>query len=637
MSQLSFTIIKSTQTDIWINHVLGTYRDKLVIKQDRTSLTLEDVILLEGLSTRAINLCKKYCLLTLADMINYFSIYRSFAFLNGSGRKTDKELSEVCRKHAETTTNASLISEDIGQFQFLENRTYLMKKEEQKLFLWRLNAASNKLEGGTKTKIATILSSENPLRAIKEFYRNLHKVYFMKTINFFVAKRLHLFFQKQLSWFKEHIIDKRTLLTTREKQFLQFKLDMMANFQVDEGYINSLKNDFIKKNLKIFHFLEKVILQESFFKSKKRYHVYLYNLGFNNLYPIHKLDITKEKFKVTRQAICHIKDNILLRLRNIVIKLKTYLDNISYYPCRSRSHLIVINQQFVNQINEQENTNLTLNFLIFIFNILVKEQKQILGFNLKFPSRPIYTPYLSKNKNSLSCFYLLNNSLFDKQKIEKLLIDLAKQLQRRITADKALNLSDYCQKFGLPTNPTTIKLITKILKAEFQQKVTSNYYSYESIHIRGNELILKRNQCKKAKEYIYDVLEKLGKPSTISTIEKQLAKMFPKIKLTTSTSVILKAKDTFTYLGSPSIYGLKKWAQSGKYVEGTIRNMVLTFLQKEKIPLHINDITVKVRALRNNTNGDSIFRNLRQIPADSSKFVFFPNRYIGLKEKTYKH
>ena len=637
MSQLSFTIIKSTQSDIWINHVLGTYHDKLVIKPDRASLTLEDVILLEGLSTRAINLCKKYYLLTLADMINYFSIYRSFAFLSGSGRKTDKELSEVCRKHAEIKTNKSLIGEDMKPFQFLENSTYLIKKEEQKFFLWRLNSASNKLEGNIKTKMTTILSSENPFRAIKEFYRNLHKVYFMKTPDFFSAKRLHLFFQQQLSWFKEHIIDKRHLLTAREKQFFQFKLDMMANFQVDEGYLNNLKNDFINKNFKIFHFLEKVILKESFFKNRKQYYVYLHNLGFNNLYPIHKLNITKEKFKVTRQAVCHIKDNILLSLRNVIVKLKIYLGNISYSPYRSKRHLIIVNQQLVNHINEQEGTNLTLKFLIFISNILITEQKQILGFNLKFPSSPIYTPYLSKNKNSLSNFYLINKSSFDKQLIENLLVDLVKQLQKRISSNKTLNLLDYCQKFGLPNNPTTIKLITKILRTEFQQKVISKYHSYKSIHIKGSELILNRNQPKKAKEYIYDVLEKLGKPSTISIIEKQLAKMFPKIKLTTNTSVILKAKDTFTYFGRPSVYGLKKWEQSGKYVGGTIRNMVLTFLQKEKIPLHINDITVKVRAFRNSTNEDLIFRNLRQIPADSSKFVFFPNKYIGLKDKTYKH
>jgi len=637
MSQLSFTVIKSTKTDTWINHILGTNRDKLVIKEDRASLTLEDVILLEDLSTRAINLCKKYHLLTLADMINYFSIYRSFAFLSGSGRKTDKELSEVCRKHAEIKTNDAFNGPQVQQFQFLESCTYIIKKDEQKFFLWRLMVASNNLEGSTKTKMATILSSENPFKAINKFYRNLHKVYFMKTRDFFSAKRLHLFFQKQLSWFKEHIIDKRHLLTTREKQFFRFKLDMMANFQIDESYLNSLKDDFVNKNFKIFHFLEKVILKESFFKNKKRYYVYLHNLGFNNLHPIHKIDTTKEKFKVTRQAVCQIKDSILLRLKKVIAKFKIYIGNMSPSPYRSKRHLIVINQQLVNHINEQEGTNLTLRFLMFISNILVTEPKQILGLNLKFPSSSIYTPYLSKNKNSLSNFYLLNNSSFDKQLIKNLLIDLVKQLQSSITSNKVINLPDYCQKFGLSTNAATIKLITKIVRAEFHHKVISKRHSYKSVLIKGNELILNKNQPKKAREYIYDVLEKLGKPSTIRIIEKQFVQMFPKIKLTTSISVILKAKDTFTYLGSPSIYGLKKWEQSGIYVGGTIRNMVLTFLQKENMPLHINDITAKVKVFRNNTNGKSIFRNLKQIPADSSKFIFFPNRHIGLKNKVYKH
>lgn len=634
MSQLSFTIIKSTQTDIWINHVFGIYQDNLVIKQDKIGLTLEDIILLEGLSTRAINLCKKYGLLTLADIIDYFSIYRSFAFLNGSGRKTNKELSEMCRKHAEIKATKELISKKIQQFQFLESSTYILKKEEQKLFLWRLKIASHELKGRAKVEITTILTSKNPLTAIKDLYHNLHKVHFMKAINFFSAKRLHLFFQKQLLWFKEHIIDKRNILTAREKQFLHFKLEMMANFRVNEDDLNILKNDFINRNFKMLHFLEKIILQASFFKAKSRHYIFLHNLGFNNLHPIQTLNTTKEKFKITPQAVSHGKERILLRLRNVIATLKTYL---SYTPYHSKKHLIIINQQFVNHINKQEGTNWTLKFLVFILTILVSEKKQIIGLDLKFPSRSIYTPYLSKNKNNLSSFYLLNKYLFDKRLIENLLINLVEQLQRKIISDERLNLPDYCQKFGLPTNSATIKAITKILRTEFQQKVILKNHSYMSIDIGSDELTLKKNQPKKAKEYIYEVLEKLGKPSTINLIEKQLVKMFPKVKLTTATSITLKEKDTFTYLGRPGIYGLKKWEQSGIYIGGTIRHLVLTFLQKENMPLHIDDITIKVKAFRNNTNRKSIFNSLKLIPANSSKFVFFPNKYVGLKDKIYEH
>ena len=113
--------------------------------------------------------------------------------------------------------------------------------------------------------------------------------------------------------------------------------------------------------------------------------------------------------------------------------------------------------------------------------------------------------------------------------------------------------------------------------------------------------------------------------------------MFPKVKLTTNTYTILKKKETFIYLGRPGIYGLKKWEKSGKCIGGSIRNMVLTFLQEENIPLHIDDITAKVKVFRNNTNRKSIFTNLKLIPANSSKFVFFPNQYIGLKSKIYEH
>jgi hypothetical protein len=96
----------------------------------------------------------------------------------------------------------------------------------------------------------------------------------------------------------------------------------------------------------------------------------------------------------------------------------------------------------------------------------------------------------------------------------------------------------------------------------------------------------------------------------------------------------MKRQNGFVPMGRNSIFGLKVWeSEFDNFKGGTIRNIVLEYLVKQKEPQHISKITSHVLIYRPKSNDRSILQNLKI--DTSGSFLFFKKLYVGLSSKNY--
>src|SRR5690606_14635764 len=145
-----------------------------------------------------------------------------------------------------------------------------------------------------------------------------------------------------------------------------------------------------------------------------------------------------------------------------------------------------------------------------------------------------------------------------------------------------------------------------------------------------------RNTLKQVSEYAFEALEILGKPSNLSEIFKVINEKMPGVtKSEEALRGSIQRNPEIIYFGRSSTYGLKKWENETENIKGgTIRSIVIEYLEMFDSPKHITQITEYVSNFRERTYQRSIMDNLK---ADKSNvFIFLRQGFIGLnyfKEK----
>ena len=76
-------------------------------------ISLDDLEKTDWISVRAINICKNNRLTGLNDIISFYRKHGSFKNLESCGDKTEKELSEICKKFSNHSLN--VIIEEIKE------------------------------------------------------------------------------------------------------------------------------------------------------------------------------------------------------------------------------------------------------------------------------------------------------------------------------------------------------------------------------------------------------------------------------------------------------------------------------------------------------------------------------------------
>jgi hypothetical protein len=191
-----------------------------------------------------------------------------------------------------------------------------------------------------------------------------------------------------------------------------------------------------------------------------------------------------------------------------------------------------------------------------------------------------------------------------------------------------LNFKSYLSKFLKQENYRSLRdagsVSEKIINEEFDLYIDID-----------DNLTFHRTRAKQVHEYAIDILEQVGKPMKIHEIYNILKEEHPDVTsgLSSLRGSMQRAHEII-HFGRSSTFGLKKWEDEMEGIKGgTIRRLVLSYLNDKTEPVHIYEVTEYVLQFRPMTSAKSILMNLKLDPANV--FVFFNQSFLGIKGVKY--
>ena len=112
-----------------------------------------------------------------------------------------------------------------------------------------------------------------------------------------------------------------------------------------------------------------------------------------------------------------------------------------------------------------------------------------------------------------------------------------------------------------------------------------------------DNIVFERNTIKQVYEYAIDILEEIGKPTKIDKIYELLEHRNPGItKSVDALRGSLQRSPKIKPFSRSSTYGLEKWEKEKENIKaGSIKDLVLDYLDQKDDPIHINQILSEVK------------------------------------------
>jgi hypothetical protein len=335
------------------------------------------------------------------------------------------------------------------------------------------------------------------------------------------------------------------------------------------------------------------------------------------------LDELAEQLNITRERVRQIR-------KNIIENLFTYFEYIKYieddlyqkYNIDQNQHLINFDYDLINKHNK---TNFSNEFITFIIYTYISDKFDLIG---EIEDVLLPNSINSRERHNWRGCYIINQDLTKIFDFNNFMKDLNERLNERIEETYSFPFNSYLSNFMKEYDNTQITLLQPVV-----EKIINEEFD---IFIDFNEnIVFERNTVKQVHEYAIEVLEKLGVPSNIEEIFNYIEKDFPEItKSKEALRGSLQRTSEIIYFGRSSTYGLKKWENEEDGIKGgTIRSIVIKFLELESEPIHISKITKHVLKYRPDSNQKSIYYNLKM--DESNSFIFFKESYVGLIQKNY--
>lgn len=586
--------------------------------QDNNDISLDDLIVSDWLSVRAINICRRFQLFSLHHILSFYETHGSFKKLQNCGWKTEKELTDLCIKYnnlrKELNENIQYQDENIQNISDEELINSLTQYQKIILFRYFKHIHSN-LNSRAYNNLERIYETYNP----KEIFEKIFSINYSNII-FSKIKGLESFKYELIKFIKilktvphdklsaEYV--KLTLKTTLVN--LTENLDEKIESVLDET-----------QKIKLFSLLKLVIDNGQLF-SKTQHKLFnsFYNKG-NSETKI--FDSVSKEVNLTKERVRQIKSDLdknILRYFKFVSNFE--LDDLVNYNIDSLEDYKLIDNTFAESINANEKVNFNSLFYAKIIGIFLNKTHALLGDNEKLNEKNRAT----KSKQFQSC-YLIRKKLFEVFNYEKFIEDINSQLNEKITETYSLQFEGYLYQF---INEKKLDLLMElkpicetIILNEFGLLVNFDGY-----------LVFERNKKKQLHEYAIEILEKNGNVMKIENISKAINEKYPDFETTGMSlrAILNREKEYFFYIGRTSTYGLKKWENENANLRGgTIRDIVEEYLKLEKEPKHISEVLEYVLKFRE-TNQRSVLTNIKI--DESKRFKFFGRGYVGLLNKKYK-
>ena len=577
-------------------------------------MTIDEIYKNEEISVRSYNVCRYNGLDSIDKLIEYYLKNSSFEKLRNCGRRSNEELIEICKKYQ--TTNADKTTEQANKNpleEILANLTRLQREVINSFIL--VNA--NSLSARSKNAISLFLDYNFSIRNFAE------KILLNPNFNAAnienVGKKSIPELEIYISIVKDFITD--VSKSPNEKQLLTLK----NNFLIQRTFSISKIPTEILQSESIFQLTDFLLKKDAFFNEN-------HNLIIQKALKIyqteqeHTLDDIAIENNLSRERVRQIRKKCINELFDKLSFIKNFNDDLfQNYGIDLSLDLIEVDENLTTLINSLNKTKFSKEFITYVLAVYLSDDFVIIG-NIEDVLLPKFSN--SRNRHNWNNFYIVNKEL---SKVDFLSFadDLNERLNERIDETYSFNFKSFLSRFikdqEIETIENAFPVAEKIINDEFGLYLDLN-----------DNLVFKRNTIKQAFEYSYEALESLGKPSKVEEITQKIIELHPNYETDEKkVRASLKRNHGFVPIGRTSVFGLKKWENElDNFKGGTIRSIVIEYLEMFDSPKHITQITEYVSNFREGTYQRSIMDNLK---ADKSNvFIFLRQGFIGLnyfKEK----
>jgi len=222
--------------------------------------------------------------------------------------------------------------------------------------------------------------------------------------------------------------------------------------------------------------------------------------------------------------------------------------------------------------------------------------------------------------------YLIRHDLYEGIRWQELIDTLRPLTEKRNDNEYQINLKGFLFQF-IDNEELVVRNLTERLSV-LEDLI---YEEFGLLTDLDGNLTLKKNTPKLVHEYVIDVLEKANEPLHADEIHRRLELIKPGLQTADSIRGTLQKQNYFV-VTDWSTYGLKKWEDEGRYIGGTIKEVVAHYLRMFGTPKHMQDIADFVTQHRD-TSKKNIYSNLQSDPRNL--FTLFRFGFVGLTEKEY--
>jgi len=571
------------------------------------SISIEEIYTRHLLSKRSYNICLSNDLLDVDAILDYYKQHGHFMSLRNAGRKTDYELSEVCRLYSQKLI---AIRKTLNQntHQSIEEKFDFLRHEDIRRYLSvRMLVEAKKIDQRCYNVLMALWEKND--HNLKQLIEHLDTIGFdftrLKNIGLKSAVTLHSFFNYLI------YIGKSMKANSPEERAYFIFIEQIKNLldTVSDptlAWLQTRQSAYINHTFPFSEFIY-LLLQNNDLADQRTTTLFKHGTQYTS-HPRMTHEQLGKKFNITGERVRQIIVNRQFR-DSIWHKIVEILRLLT--PQKTLMEVNIPNKkQLINFKNIPENSRFTSYFYCQLFAKYYPEK---------------YLPVIFEE--SIHPKYLVQRHLAEGIDWEDLIANLRVRTRKRNTKTYQIDLKEFLyqftdnEKFTNKNHTKRINLSEQLIKEELNLTVEAN-----------GKLTIQRNTMKLIYEYIIDILEEADEPLHIAQISRKLRVLKP--KLTTSLDSLrstMHERSIFIIL-EWSCYGLKKWEDEGRYLGGTIRDLVVDYLRMSDIPKHIQEITDFIKQHRN-TNKHSIYTNLQN--DDHKRFIFFGGRFVGLAEKKY--
>ena len=579
-------------------------------------ISLYDLVIIEKISNKASGILSSSKLLSLSKILTYYNTHHTFLKIKNCGNITENELVNLCTKYLR---NYSLITDDQSLSLNVIIRS-LNSNQLETLNHYFKYLLSN-LEKHTYQSFVKI----SPTLDLNEI---LEAVIFKNHISY-KTKGIGVISYKYTVDFKSNITAFINILPTIPDKLLhkeEIKFIIKCNITNIKGYITrSLENYFDINNdkLKLFKFLDIVIIKENLF-SPLKYRVFLFyymNINSNLKRKYTEYLLIGPRKNSVKMILDFVSEKVMFDIDFI---LHYPYDDIVNYEIDKKHAFHIFDNNLAKKININENTNFNSAFYSMVFGTLLKDSHTVLK-----DIRSILHQRLTLENLKSSNHYLIRNDIFKNFDFDLFINDVFNLASRNTSKTNIIKIDEYLNKF--------INSDSKFIFDEVKPLcllLLSHEFNIE-INAKG-ELELKRNSnyLNTVIQYIFNIIEEREDWMTLSEIYEIVKQKHPYIKIDMKTlrRYILENKELFIYKGRESTYALKKWENEKNNIKkGTISDIAYEYLSNKNEPKHVSEIINYVNQFERKTYSRSILVLLRV--EFKKRFIIYEGDFIGLVSK----